>query len=100
MAAVALSALSAVWLIAVPLGPDACALVLPGPRNCFTFDRLRAAVAPTVLLIVLAVGTLLAVILAPRTPGRAAAAGALALALAGVASYLVVAWIPALAYVT
>ncbi|KAA9150985.1 hypothetical protein F6B41_19335 [Microbacterium lushaniae] len=93
-----LLALAVIWLVAVPLGPDVCALVLPAPRNCFTSDRVQAAIAPTVLVILLAIVSTLTAIFAPQARRGIAIAGPVVLAIIAALSYLLVAWIPAFAY--
>lgn len=91
-------ALAVVWLVAVPIGPEACALSLPGPRNCFTSDRVQAAVLPTLAIIATAAVSIALVFASPKRARSIATCSAILLLLLTVASYVVVGWIPALAW--
>lgn len=51
---VTLAGLAVIWLIAVPVGPEACGLAYPGPRNCFVSQREAAALLPTIVMVLLA----------------------------------------------
>ncbi|WP_163631101.1 hypothetical protein [Microbacterium sp. B35-04] len=93
---VALLGAGVVWLFAVPLGPEVCALILPAPRNCFTSDRIQAAIAPTIVLFLVAVGLTVAAARLPRARRRIVIVGSVALITIAGLSYLHVAWIPAL----
>lgn len=85
-----------IWLLAVPIGPEVCALTYPGPRNCFISDRVSVGIVATVLTCLVYAATLAVTVVAPRYR-RFAGVGLGLLALAPILSYLWVAWIPALA---
>lgn len=95
--ALAVATVILIWAVAVPVGPEVCALTYPGPRNCFTVDRISAAIVWTTVLGVLSIALLLVFILG-RTRRPAVIVSALVLvAVASACSYVAVAWIPALA---
>ena len=97
MLVLALAAVIVIWAVAVPVGPEVCALTYPGPRNCVAADRISAGIVWTTVLGVLTIALSLALMLG-RTRRRAVvAAGLVLVAVASIASYLAVAWIPALA---
>ena len=91
-------ALAVVWLIAVPIGPEACALSLPGPRNCFTSDRVQAAILPTIVIVAVAVLSAVLLFARPKNSRLIAACSVVLLLVMAAASYVLVAWIPALAW--
>jgi hypothetical protein len=93
VAALTLLWLAAIWLVAVPTGPDSCASTPPGPTNCSTSQRVQAAVLPTVTLVVAAVVTVLAVARA-RSRRAVSIVGALVVLCIGAGGYLAVAWAP------
>jgi len=94
----ALASAAVIWLIAVPFGPEVCALSLPGPRNCFTSQRIQAAFLPTLVIMTIAVLSMAAALVRPRV-SRVVSSVAVALLLAmTVIAYALVAWIPVLAW--
>lgn len=96
-ALLAIVAIAAIWLIAVPIGPDVCALVMPAPRNCFLDHRAHNAVAPTIALAITALAILVASAAFPRARRVVGVAGVVAVLLLGAIAAVLVAWIPALA---
>ena len=82
------------WVVAVPRGPEVCGLSYPGPRNCFTEDRMMAGVLWSTVLGVLYVALLLVAFVARRRVF--VVAGITLLVLASVAAYIAVAWVPVL----
>ncbi|WP_194410875.1 hypothetical protein [Microbacterium cremeum] len=95
----ALVGLAAIWLVAVPLGPEACALSLPGPRNCFVSQRLDAALLPTIMIVLLAAASMVVCLVWPRLAGAVRWVATITLVAATVSAYLLVAWIPGLAWI-
>lgn len=93
----AVLALALVWLVAVPIGPEVCAASLPGPRNCFISDRVQAAVLPTLVTVAIAVLSLV-VIARPSKRRSITVISVIVLLVVALASYVLVAWIPALAW--
>jgi hypothetical protein len=91
-------ALGLVWLVAVPIGPEACALSMPGPRNCFDSERVQAAILPTVAIVATSVLSLVLVFVWPGKSRLIAVSSVIVLLALAVMSYLLVAWIPALAW--
>lgn len=94
--------LGILWLVVVPTGAEACALSMPGPRNCFPSDRVSAAQVGTALV---AIGTIipvaLALAVARSRPGTARTIAGIGLVLtSATAGYALFtsAWIPALAF--
>ncbi|WP_248242795.1 hypothetical protein [Microbacterium kunmingense] len=94
---VALVAVGLIWWVAVPVGPEACSLVLPGPRNCFIHDRLAAATVWTVVIALAYLAAIVATVLLSRRWPRVVGAGIVVLLVLGVAGFVAAAWIPALA---
>lgn len=95
----ALGGLALIWLVAVPLGPEACALSLPGPRNCFVSQRLDAAPLPTTVIALLAAISLGICLIWPQTARVVRWVATVLLFAATVGAYFLVAWIPALAWI-
>lgn len=93
----ALAALGFLWWVAVPVGPEVCALTWPGPRNCFAGDRLAAARVWTVIIVLVAFVSLVATVLLSRRHRWIPGVGASLLILVGVAGFVATAWIPVLA---
>jgi hypothetical protein len=91
-------ALALIWFIAVPIGPEACALSLPGPRNCFTSDRVQAAIWPTIVIIAAALLSVALLFARPKNSRVIGAWSVVLLLVIAAASYVLVAWIPALAW--
>ncbi|WP_322411008.1 hypothetical protein [Microbacterium invictum] len=91
-------ALVVVWLIAVSIGPEACALSLPGPRNCFAGDRVQAAILPTIVIVASAVLSTALLFAWPKNSRMITRWSVLVLILIAAASYVLVAWIPAFAW--
>lgn len=91
-------ALAVVWLIAVPIGPEACALSLPGPRNCFTSDRVQASILPTIVIIAAAVSSAALLFAWPKNSRMITTWSGVVLFVMAAAAYVLVAWIPALAW--
>lgn len=103
-AAAALGALAvaAIWLLAVPLGPDACPWIDPGLRNCFDSERQTAAPGATLSVAVVAVVAVIVTLMSARSASRPVRATFAIVSIAavvgvGAVSYVSVAWIPALA---
>ena len=94
---VALVAVGLIWWVAVPVGPEACSLVLPGPRNCFIHDRLAAAIVWTVLIALACLAAIIATVLLSRRWPWVVGAGIVLLLVLSVAGLVAAAWIPALA---
>lgn len=92
---VSIGAILLLWTVAVPSGPEVCGLVYPGPRNCFTGDRVSAAVVWSTVLGVLYVAVLLLAFVSRRRVF--VVAGIALLVVTTVAAYIAVAWIPAFA---
>ncbi|GAA2995205.1 hypothetical protein [Microbacterium aurantiacum] len=94
--------LGILWLVVVPTGPEACALSMPGPRNCFPSDRVSAAQVGTALVAIGAiVPVALALVVARARPRAARTIARIGLVLTSVtAGYALFtsAWIPALAF--
>ncbi|MCC2032684.1 hypothetical protein [Microbacterium allomyrinae] len=90
--------LAIVWLVAVPIGPEACALSLPGPRNCVMADRVQAAGLPTLAIIIAAAISIALVLVSPKRARPIAICAVILLLLLTAASYVVAGWIPALAW--
>lgn len=94
-AAVAVLGIAAIWTLAVPLGPEACALTMPGPRNCFELDRARAAVFPTIAIGLLGAAIIsVAVFFSPQSRRVVVFVGPVILLIASIAGYVSAAWIP------
>ena len=91
-------AVAVIWLVAVPVGPEACALSMPAPRNCFEVHREAAAVGPTIALIVLGIAILAAAMFVRRRRLLVTVIGSIFVLTAATASYLAAAWIPAWAF--
>jgi len=91
-------ALAIVWLIAVPIGPEACALSFPGPRNCFTSDRVQAATLPTIVIIAAALLSVALLFAWPKNSRMITTWSVVLLLVMAAAFYVLVAWIPALAW--
>ncbi len=106
LALVAVAATALIWLVAVPVGPEVCALSMPAPRNCFAHDRIVAAATATPVLAVIALALAAAVIATEteyvdrraRNLARAAAPALLIVVATG--AVISTAWIPALAWST
>lgn len=94
----AVLAVACIWLIAVPVGPDVCALSMPAPRNCFGGHRVAAAAGPTVAIVGLAVVATSVAILVRRGRLAVTSIGAIVVLVAATASYLAAAWIPEWAF--
>ena len=97
-AVVAILGITAVWILAVPLGPEVCALSMPGPRNCFVADRASAARPATVASALLAAAIMLTAVFSARSRRAIAFVGPIVLLIASAAAYLSAAWIPAWAF--
>lgn len=95
----ALVGLALIWLVAVPLGPEVCALSLPGPRNCFVSQRLDAAPLPTIVIVLLAAASIAICLIWSRRARVLRWVATITLVAATVGAYLLVAWIPALAWI-
>ncbi|MCR2792380.1 hypothetical protein NQ156_04815 [Microbacterium sp. zg.Y625] len=92
----ALASAAVIWLIAVPFGPEVCALSLPGPRNCFTSQRIQAAFLPTLAIMAIAVLSIAVTLVRPRISRFVSFVAVLLLLAMTVIAYVLVAWIPAL----
>ncbi|MCR2811944.1 hypothetical protein NQ166_07160 [Microbacterium sp. zg.Y1090] len=97
MTPLALVAVGMIWWIAVPVGPEVCSLVLPGPRNCFTHDRLVAATVWTVVIALAYLAAIVATVLSPHRRLWFVGAGIVLMLLVGAAGFVAAAWIPTLA---
>ena len=97
-AAVAILGITAIWTLAVPLGPEVCALSMPGPRNCFVHDRAAAAIVGTVAIALLGAVITLIAILSVRSRHVIVFVGPIALFIGSVVAFLSAAWIPAWAF--
>ncbi|GEK86645.1 hypothetical protein [Microbacterium aerolatum] len=82
-----------VWFAAVPWGPIVCPAIYPAPRNCFASDRAGSALVVTIVLLTVYLATI-TIVLINRRGRPLAIAGVILLAIAPVASYVSVAWIP------
>lgn len=91
------AAIFVIWAVAVPPGPEVCALTYPGPRNCFVADRVSAAIVWTTALGVLALALALVFVLGRIRRPAVVVSGIVLVVIASAASYSAVAWIPALA---
>ena len=91
-------ALAVVWLVAVPIGPEACALSMPGPRNCLTNDRVEAAILPTIVIIAAAILSVALLVVWPQSSRWISTCSVIVLLVMAAASYVLVAWIPSLAW--
>lgn len=91
-------ALALVWLVAVPIGPETCALSLPAPRNCFTVDRVQTAIVPTLIIIAAAVSSIVVIHTWPSRSRLIAVTSVIMLLVIAVASYFLIAWMPPLAW--
>lgn len=98
VAGLAILGIAAIWLLAVPRGPEVCALSMPGPRNCFISDRAQAAIASTVAVALLGASIIVVARLEPRSRRAMAFLGPLVVLIASVTAYLSAAWIPAWAF--
>lgn len=94
----AIASVTAIWLIAVPFGPEVCALSLPGPRNCFPSQRIQAAFLPTLAIMAIAVFSIAVTLVWPRISRVISFVAVLLLLAMTVIGYVLVAWIPALAW--
>jgi hypothetical protein len=96
--AIAILGITVIWTIAVPIGPEACALSMPGPRNCYMHDRAQDALLATIAITL--VGAVVASIAIVFTQSRRVMSflGPIVLMIASVAGYLSAAWIPAWAF--
>ncbi len=94
--------LGILWLVVVPIGPEACALSMPGPRNCFPSDRVSAAQGGTALVALCAiVSVAIALVVARSRPRAARVIAGIGLVLTSAAvgyALFASAWIPALAF--
>lgn len=97
VAALALVAVIVIWAVAVPVGPEVCALTYPGPRNCFAADRFSAGIVWTAVLGVLTIALLLVFMIGRTRRPAVIVSGIILVAVASITSYVAVAWIPALA---
>jgi hypothetical protein len=95
--AIAALGMTLIWAVAVPIGPDACALSYPGPRNCFVYDRVDSAILPTILLGVITVVASSAIALLPRARRAVTILSAILVVAVIAVSYVRVAWVPVLA---
>ena len=94
-AVVATLGITAIWILAVPLGPEVCALSMPGPRNCFVAERASAARPATIVIALLAAAIMLATLFSAQSRHAIAFVGPIILLIASAAAYLSAAWIPA-----
>ena len=97
-AVVAILGITAVWILAVPLGPEVCALSMPGPRNCFVAERASAARSATIVIALLAAAIMLTAVFSARSRRAIDFVGPIILLIASAAAYLSAAWIPAWAF--
>ncbi|MBC7594338.1 MAG: hypothetical protein H7288_10415 [Kineosporiaceae bacterium] len=97
-AVVAILGIAAVWILAVPFGPEVCALSMPGPRNCFVAERASAARSATIVIALLAAAIMLATLFSAQSRHAIAFVGPIVLLIASPAAYLSAAWIPAWAF--
>ncbi len=98
MTLLALIAVGLIWWVAVPVGPEVCALTMPGPRNCFAHDRQVAATVWTVVIAVACLAAILATVVLSRRRSWVVGAGIVLLLLVSVAGFAAAAWVvPALA---
>ncbi|MEV8271941.1 hypothetical protein [Microbacterium sp. NPDC077184] len=93
--------LGILWLVVVPIGPEACALSMPGPRHCLS-DRVSAAQEGTAVVALCAIVSVALPPVVARSRPRAARVMAgvglvLTSATAGGALFSS-AWIPAPAF--
>ncbi|MCR2801329.1 hypothetical protein QNO21_08425 [Microbacterium sp. zg-Y818] len=94
----ALASAAAIWLIAVPFAPEVCALSLPGPRNCFTSQRIQAAFLPTLAIMTIAVLSIVVTLVRPRISRFVSFVAVLLLLAMTLIAHVLVAWIPAFAW--
>ncbi len=85
--------LCGIWLLAVPVGPLVCPAVLPPPSNCIEDYRAGNAVVVSLCAVVAYALTLVVALMGQRPLVRA---GVAVLAVAPIASYVVVAFLPGL----
>ena len=97
-AVVAILGIAAVWILAVPFGPEVCALSMPGPRNCFVAERASAARSATIVIALLAAAIMLATLFSAQSRHAIAFVGPIVLLITAAAAYLSAAWIPAWAF--
>lgn len=97
-AVVAILGIAAVWILAVPFGPEVCALSMPGPRNCFVAERASAARSATIVIALLAAAIMLATLFSAQSRRAIDFVGPIVLLIASAAAYLSAAWIPAWAF--
>lgn len=90
-------ALLVIWLVAVPNGPEICALSMPGPRNCFDGDREHSATLASIAVVLVAALTIALQLVRPKLWPAIRAVAWATLALSPAWAYVVSAWIPALA---
>ncbi len=83
-----------IWFAAVPWGPLACPAVDPAPRNCFASNRAGTALVTTIIVVVIYVATMLLALIGQRRTQAWTIAGVVLLAIAPIASYLLIAWLP------
>ncbi|MBC7590554.1 MAG: hypothetical protein H7226_05850 [Salinibacterium sp.] len=98
VAVVTILGITAIWILAVPHGPEVCALSMPGPRNCFVADRASAARSATAAIALLGAAIMLTAVFSARSRRAIAFVGPIVLLIAAVAAYLSAAWIPAWAF--
>ena len=97
-AVVAILGIAAVWILAVPFGPEVCALSMPGPRNCFVAERASAARSATIVIALLAAAIMLATLFSAQSRRAIDFVGPIVLLIASAAAYLSAAWIRAWAF--
>ncbi|MGS0559966.1 hypothetical protein [Microbacterium aurugineum] len=88
----AIGTVAFIWLVAVPVGPLACAAVEPPTSNCVLSHRQGSALVMTVIVVAVYVVTLLPALL--RRARGVFVVGVVLLAAAPFVSYAVVAWAP------
>ena len=95
---VAILGITAIWILAVPPGPEVCALLMPAPRNCLVAHRASAASSATVVIALLAAAIMFTAVFSARSRRAIAFVGPIVLLIASAAAYLSAAWIPAWAF--
>lgn len=86
-----------IWLVAVPWGPLVCPAIDPAPRNCFASDRAGTAVVATITVCLVYLATLTAALFGGRRRRAWTLTGVVVLAVAPIACYLSIAWLPGFA---
>ncbi len=97
-AVVAILGITAIWTLAVPPGPEVCALLMPAPRNCLVAHRASAASFATVTIVLLAAAIMLTAVFSAPSRRAIASVGPIVLLITSAAAYLSAAWIPAWAF--